>query len=108
MNPDLEDHLQNAFKTLQPTNPAIGRVVVEPEYESEASPAAPEVLLSELKDLLTAFQLPEGHELPVHAGEQVSGLDKCPHLKEIVRRVSLHGDREDGPWVEVAPPGYWI
>ncbi len=108
MNPDLEIYLQDAFKTMQPTNPAIARVMVEPEYESQAAPVDAALLRDELASLLASFHTVDQRELSTHAGEEVPGLDRCPNLSQVVRRITLHADQEDGPWVEVAPPGYWI
>ncbi len=108
MNPDLEMYLQDAFKTMQPTNPKIARVMVEPEYESGAAPADAAVLRDELSSLLAAFGDVGDREITTHAGEEVTGLESCQNLHRVVRRITLHADREDGPWVEIAPPGNWI
>ena len=107
MNPDLEIYLQDAFKTVQPTSALIARVMVEPEYESQAAPADAALLREELSSLLAAFKPLDEHEMSTHEGEEVPGLERCPHLRQVVRRITLHADRE-GPWVEITPPGNWI
>ena len=108
MNPDLEIYLQDAFKTMQPSNPAVARVMVEPEYESQAAPADAAVLRDELASLLGSFQAIDKREIDTHDGEEVPGLNRCENLRQVVRKITLHADREDGPWVEIAPPGNWI
>jgi len=33
MNPQLEFFLEDAFNSVRPTSPEVGRVVVEPDYD---------------------------------------------------------------------------
>ena len=108
MNPDLELYLQDAFKTMQSTNPAIARGMVEPEYELQGPPPDAVLLRDELSSLLSSLQTVDEQKLSTHDGQEVRGLDRCEHLHQVVRRITLHADREDGPWVEISPPGYWI
>ena len=108
MNPDIEQVLQDAFKTIESTNPAIGRVLVEPEYESESTQFDTAELRNELAGLLASLSGLDGAVLRSHDGLEVEQLGERPALKSLVRRITLHADSADGPWIEVAPPGNWI
>jgi|SRR3954464_15049183 hypothetical protein len=107
MNPDLEIFLQDVFNEVQSSSPAIGRVVVEPDYESGSTDADPEELRRELARLLS-MQHPDVPALATHPGIEVQISGVYPELAKCVRRIFLHGDKAEGPWIEVAPPGYWI
>lgn len=107
MHPELEDFLNAAFASIEPTSPEIGRVVVEPDYEIE--PAEADV--SGLKDQLVALvreESSEGATLVSSEGFEAKIPSRYPLLRKYVRRISLHQDTVDGSWVEVAPPGNWI
>jgi hypothetical protein len=107
MNPDLEIFLQDVFCNLQRGDSPVPRVAVEPDYESGSTDADPEKLRTELSQLL-AGQKAEPKELSSHEGIEVGIPSKYTELAKAVRRVFLHGDKEDGPWIEVIPPGSWI
>ena len=107
MNPDIELFLQDAFKNLKPTIQGVARVRVEPDYESDAPLQNADQLTAELSKLLSTQKV-DLVALGTHNGFEVDDLTKYPNLQRLVRRVSLHGDLEDGPWVEVAPAGNWI
>jgi hypothetical protein len=107
MNPDLEPFLQDAFCSVQRGNSPIARVAVEPDYESGTTDTDPVKLRTELTQLL-AEQHVELEALSSHEGVELSIPSKYGELAKAVRRVFLHGDKEDGPWIEVIPPGYWI
>jgi hypothetical protein len=101
MHPDLEDFLETAFERIQPTSTAIGRVVIEPDYDAEPAPQEASVLTQQLTDQLRqATSSASGFEVPLDS--------KYTILKKYVRRITLHSDSLEGPWVEVAPPGNWI
>jgi hypothetical protein len=107
MNPDIEFFLEEAFASLPPTSNAIGRVVVEPDYESAPAPGDPQQLRSEFTELL------RGQNINDSALKSQDGLEiKIPNnyqlLSKYIRRITLHADSVEGDWVEVAPPGYWI
>ncbi|MBV8832555.1 MAG: hypothetical protein JO108_25420 [Acidobacteriaceae bacterium] len=108
MNPDLEDFLEDAFASVKPTSPAIGRVVVEPEYENQLPrPGDANQLRDELARLIKE-QSPDPAGLSSHEGVEISIPDAYPLLSKVVRRIILHADKAEGPWVEVEPPGNWI
>ncbi|MFL6450775.1 MAG: hypothetical protein ACJ746_24290 [Bryobacteraceae bacterium] len=107
MNPDLELFLQDVFGNIQRGDSPVPRVAVEPDYESGSTDADPEKLRAELSQLL-AEQKADENRLRSHEGVEVNIPSKYTELAKTVRRVFLHGDKEDGPWVEVIPPGSWI
>ena len=99
MNPELEFYLQSVFDSVEPTSNAIGRVVVEPDYDVEQRDEDRDRLRQEL----VAFV----QEQPIQASE-AQPPEKYPILRKYVRSISLHSDHIEGPWVEVTPPGNWI
>jgi hypothetical protein len=107
MNTNVEFFLEDAFASLQPTSPAIGRVVVEPDYES--APAADDLqkVRGELSELLSV-QNPQQSELQSQNGFEIKVPSRYQLLSKYVRRITLHADSVEGDWIEVAPPGYWI
>lgn|SRR5436309_3334950 len=107
MNPDLELFLQDVFGNIQRNDSPLPRIAVEPDYESGSTDADPGKLRSELSELL-AEQRVDTKELSSHGGVEVSIPSEYTELAKAVRRVFLHGDKEEGPWIEVIPPGYWI
>jgi len=107
MNPDDENFLQNAFDSLEPTSPQIGRVVVEPDYDIEPSEADAAGLQGELLQCLRE-QTPNAAALASHEGFELTIPASCPQLTKYIRRITLHEDKLDGSWIEVAPPGNWI
>lgn len=107
MHPELETFLEHAFQNIEPTSPDIGRVVVEPDYE--ISPAQHDAghLASELVQCLRE-QSPNPAALASHQGVQVRIAGAYRLLAKYIRSITLHQDRVEGAWVEVAPPGNWI
>jgi hypothetical protein len=107
MNLEIEDFLENAFASIKPTSDAIGRVVVEPDYESGTAADDGQQLGSELTELLNEQRINKD------ALNSLDGFDvKIPSryklLSKYLRRITLHADSVEGDWVEVVPPGYWI
>jgi hypothetical protein len=107
MNPDLEDFLEKAFASMKPTSDAIGRVVVEPDYDSGVTANDSQQLRGELIELLSG-QTVDGKELKSQDGFEVKISSRYQILSKYVRRITLHADSVEGDWIEVAPPGYWI
>lgn len=107
MNPDLEFFLENAFQSVKPTSDKIGRVVVEPDYDVDFSPADAEPLKQELVAFLSK-QTPDPAALGSHEGFEAPAPDPASLLGKYIRAITLHADDVDGPWIEVAPPGNWI
>lgn len=107
MNPDLEVFLQDTFANVQRGDSPVPRVAVEPDYESGSTDADPEKLRAELSQLLAGQQV-DAEKLSSHEGIEVTIPSQYAELAKSVRRIFLHGDKEDGPWIEVIPPGYWI
>ncbi|HEY7210278.1 MAG TPA: hypothetical protein VH477_08400 [Bryobacteraceae bacterium] len=105
MHPDLEDFLEEAFGGVQPTASAIGRVVVEPDYDAAPDERDRDRLARELNECLHAQPAPteipgSGTELPIDS--------KYAVLKKYLRKISLYPEPVEGSWVEVSPPGNWI
>jgi|SRR5579875_1033932 len=100
MNPELEFFLEDAFESVQPVLEGVGRVVFEPNYETDfaAQDAAP--LANELTELLRRQSPGEGVEVAIPR--------ECALLSRYAQRITLHQDGADGAWIEVAPPGNWI
>jgi|SRR3954451_149833 len=107
MNPDLEVFLQDVFGSLERGDSPVPRVAVEPDYESGSAEVDPAKLRSELSQLL-AQQRVDATKLSAHEGMEISIPKEYAELSKALRKVFLHGDKEDGPWVEVIPPGNWI
>jgi hypothetical protein len=108
MNPDLEDFLQDTFANLQRGDSPVPRVAVEPDYESGSSDADPAKLRDELSQLLARQHPADTQMLSSHEGIEVPVPGHYSELAKVVRKIFLHGDKEDGPWIEVIPPGNWI
>ena len=106
MHPDLEPFLENAFQSVEPTSTDIGRVVLEPDYDVEPSPddaaGLPRELIQCLRDQ------PPDAALASHDGYVLEIPPHCALLKKYLRTITLHGNKLDGSWVEIAPPGNWI
>lgn len=107
MNPDIETFLQDAFKDIQPSVQGVGRVRVEPDYESDAVLEKPEAFAAELRKAVSVQKV-DLLALGSHTGFEIDDMSKFPLLQKLVLRIALHGDGAEGPWVEVAPPGNWI
>jgi len=107
MNPEIEFFLEKAFGSVQPVSAAIGRVVVEPDYEVKPSGRDAGHLASELVQCVRE-QVFDPAALSSHKGVEIQIPGSYRLLKKYVRRITLHQDKPDGAWVEVAPPGNWI
>ena len=107
MNPEIEFFLEKAFGSVQPTSAEIGRVVVEPDYEVSPSQRDAGHLASELIQCVQEQTL-DPAALSSHDGLEIEIPGGYRLLKKYVRRITLHQDKPDGAWVEVAPPGNWI
>ena len=107
MNPDLEVFLQDTFANVPRGDSPVPRVAVEPDYESGTSDADPAKLRAELSQLLARQQV-DTKTLSSHEGIAVTIPNQYTELAKTVRKIFLHGDKEDGPWIEVIPPGNWI
>ena len=100
MHPELEDFLEAAFNSIEPTDSRIGRVVVEPDYDAKPDPNDSQTLKTQLTSCLSDPALATSGEIPI------GGQYDC--LKKYIRSITLHPDKIEGSWVEVAPPGNWI
>ncbi len=107
MNPDLEVFLQDVFGNLERGNSPVPRVAVEPDYESGSTDVDPAKLRSELSQLLVEQRV-DTKTLSSHEGIEIGIPTEYAQLSKCIRRIFLHGDKEDGPWIEVVPPGNWI
>ncbi|MFL6417267.1 MAG: hypothetical protein ACJ74Y_16540 [Bryobacteraceae bacterium] len=107
MNPDLEVFLQEVFGNVERGDSPVARVAVEPDYESGSTDVDAGQLRSELYELISQQRVDRG-KLSFHEGIEVAIPSHYPTLSKSVRRIFLHGDKEDGPWIEVIPPGNWI
>ena len=107
MHPDLEPFLEDAFCSIQPTSDAIGRIVVEPDYDVEAQPSDAQALAAELQRYLETISY-DAAQVAQPLGLEMEIPSQYGLLKKYIRQVTLHGNRIDGPWIEVAPPGNWI
>jgi hypothetical protein len=107
MHPDLEDFLEAAFQSVQPTSANVGRVVVEPDYEAAPSEQDGSRLASELVEVLQS-QTENAAQVRSRQGQEIQIPGKYELLSRYVRRIVLHAERVEGSWIEVAPPGSWI
>lgn len=108
MNPELDAFLNEAFQSVQPTSPMIGRVVVVPDFETTANAQDRDKLTDELTRLLRE-QSPDPTALASPDGMAIQLSNNYALLAKYVRSITLHQDPPaEGAWVEVAPPGNWI
>ena len=108
MNPELDVFLNEAFQSVQPTSPVIGRVVVTPDFETAANAEDQGKLADELTRLLRE-QSPDAAALAAPEGVDIQISKNYALLAKYVRSITLHHDAPpEGPWVEVAAPGNWI
>ena len=98
--------LEDAFESIQPFTTSVGRVAVEPDYESGMTAADVPNIKSELEKLLGGLQY-SAQAIASHDGQDVDFRGSST-LARFVRKISLHGGEADKPWVEVVPPGNWI
>ncbi len=107
MHAELEDFLESAFNSVQPTSGMIGRVVVEPDYDVQPDPSCSSHITQQLSDCIRSQSL-AADRLASRAGLEATIGSEYGLLKRYLRRITLHADPVDGPWIEVAPPGNWI
>jgi hypothetical protein len=107
MDPQLEFFLEDAFKSVQPTSPEIGRVVVEPDYDTTPDQKEGDQLAAELHSCIQEQSL-NATDLASSQGFELKITSKYPLLRKYVRSITLHQAPTERPWVEVAPPGNWI
>lgn len=103
----LEDFLVSAFASVDPVSKAIGRVVVEPDYEVAPDDGDAGELAAQLTEVLRG-QPAASDDLASRGGLELKIDEQHPVLRKYLRRITLHADTVEGSWVEVAPPGNWI
>jgi len=104
MNLNVEAFLEDAFQSVEPTSDKIGRVVVEPDYEATVVPQDAVPLANELREYLSHSPAPPDSP----QGLEIAVPEASSLLKRYLRQITLHSDKIEGPWIEVAPPGNWI
>ena len=107
MHAELEDFLESAFSSLQPTSATIGRVVVEPDYDVLPDPSCASHIAEQLSECIRNQPLTP-HTLSSRNGLEANIGPEYGLLRKYLRRVTLHADPVEGPWIEIAPPGNWI
>jgi hypothetical protein len=107
MDPQLEFFLEEAFRSVRPTSPHIGRVVVEPDYDVSPDTLERDQLADELARCIQE-QSPNETDLASLQGWELKIPAKYPLLTKYLRSITLHQTPNERPWVEVAPPGNWI
>ena len=107
MDPQLEFFLEDAFKSVARTSPHIGRVVVEPDYDTSPVPQDREQLTRELIDCIQE-RAPDTNALACPQGWSIEIEKKHTLLAKYVRKITMHEAPAEHPWIEVAPPGNWI
>lgn len=108
MHPEMESFLEGAFQNVKPSSAEIGRVVVEPDYEITPLDRDARHLASELAQCLREHAAIEATALASPGGIDVEIPSTYRLLAKYIRRITLHGDKAEGAWVEVGPPGNWI
>lgn len=106
MNPEIETLLEDGLCSLQPTSDAVGRVSIEPDYESEFGAADLPQLRAELEEVLNTAPV-SAKAVKEHDGQELD-FAAFPTLTRFVRKIALHGGATATPWIEVIPPGNWI
>lgn len=107
MNPQLEFFLEQAFESVTLTSPEIGRVVVEPDYDVSPTDRDAGELAQQWRELIRR-QSPDAPALASPQGYEVAIPRDKPVLRKYLRSITLHRERVEGAWVEIAPPGNWI
>jgi hypothetical protein len=107
MHAELEDFLESAFDSIQPTSSAIGRVVVEPDYDVQPDPSCASHITQQLLDCIRNQPL-TADRLAARDGLEATIGPEYKLLRKYLRRITLHADPVEGSWIEVAPPGNWI
>ncbi|MGA8029027.1 MAG: hypothetical protein WB992_17955, partial [Bryobacteraceae bacterium] len=95
MNPELENFLEAAFQSVQPTSPEIGRVVVEPDYEVSPAQQDCRALAEELIRAIREHP-PNPAALASHEGFEIDVSDRYPLLSKYIRSITLHNERVEG------------
>ena len=107
MHPDLDEFLERVFAPVQPVSKSIGRVVVEPDYETGPDENDTQALAAELAQCI-ADRFNPAEPITSTEGLDVAIGREFGLLKKYLRRITLHSDTVEGAWVEVVPPGNWI
>jgi hypothetical protein len=107
MHAELEDFLESAFQSLQPTSSTIGRVVVEPDYNVQPDPSCAGHIAQQLSDCIRNQPL-TNNRLATRDGVEATIGPEYNLLRRYLRRITLHSEPVEGSWIEVAPPGNWI
>ena len=103
MNLNVEPFLEDAFESVKQTSDKIGRVIVEPNYDADISAQDAPDLAKQLQECLRDVTAP-----PSPQGLEIRIPEHLALLTKYLRQITLHADKIEGPWVEVAPPGNWI
>lgn len=106
MNPEIEPLLEEKLASLAPTSNLVGRVSVEPDYESGLTATDIQQLRTELEEVLSTVPV-SADAINGHDGQTVD-FKAFPTLTRFIRKISLHGGDAVEPWVDVVPPGNWI
>ncbi len=107
MDPQLEFFLEDTFRSVRSTSSRIGRVVVEPDYDSSPNQQESDQLARELLRCIQEHPVNET-DLASSDGFSIEIGEAYPLLAKYVRRITLHQTPSEQPWVEIAPPGNWI
>jgi hypothetical protein len=104
---ELEDFLERAFDSIQPTSSSIGRVVVEPDYNVQPDPSCAGHIAQQLSDCIRNQPL-TSNRLATRGGLQANIGPEYDLLRKYLRRITLHAEPVEGTWIEIVPPGNWI
>src|SRR4051794_1615223 len=104
MDPQLEFFLEEAFSSVPPTSPDVGRVVVEPDYDVSPDAEERDRLVDEFVRCIQE-QSPNPTEVESPQGWEIKVPKKYPLLAKYLRSITLHQAPAERPWVEVVPPG---
>jgi hypothetical protein len=107
MHAELEDFLESAFGSIQPSSASIGRVVVEPDYNVRPDVSCASHIAEQLSKCIRNQPL-AADKLTSRNGLEASIDPQYGLLRKYLRRITLHADPVEGSWIEIAPPGNWI
>lgn len=107
MHAELEDFLERAFGSIQPSSPNIGRVVVEPDYNVRPDVSCASQIAEQLSECIRDQPL-KPEKLASRHGFEATIRPEYDLLHKYLLRITLHADPVEGSWIEVAPPGNWI
>lgn len=107
MHAELEDFLESAFSSIQPSSASIGRVVVEPDYNVRPDLSYASHIAEQLSECIRSQPI-AADKLASRTGLEANIGPEYGLLRKYLRRVTLHADPVEGPWIEIAPPGNWI